>query len=172
MTTTTPPLGKAEAKCWPTSTPRCSASKPRALSWKTRELDLVVGAHWRQGRRARLDKSILKSATHQSEVTRASTIAVAAQEEDSRGQAQARRAEQPRSRAKAAEAEVNYRWLVEHGPQLSEHAVALAALLAEVKRRIDANHALGFQFPTSMQFISAMTRATSRDDHDVATEKF
>ena len=42
----------------------------------------------------------------------------------------------------ATEAEVNYKWLVEHGPQLSEHALAIAALLAEAKRRIDANHTL------------------------------
>ena len=51
--------------------------------------------------------------------------------------------------------------MVKNGPKLSEHAAALAALLAEAKRRIDANHALGFAFPTAMQFISAMTRATS-----------
>jgi hypothetical protein len=74
----------------------------------------------------------------------------------------ARANEQRAEHAKlAAEAEANYEWLVKNGPKLSEHATALAALLAEAKRRIDANHALGFAFPTAMQFISAMTRATS-----------
>ena len=108
--------------------------------------------------RARLDKLNAEISTHQSE-SESLHAAIEAQEKIV---AAARSDEQSTEvRAKATEAEVNYRWLMEHGPKLSEHAVALAALLTEVKRRLDANHALGFQFPTSMQFISAMTRATS-----------
>jgi hypothetical protein len=33
--------------------------------------------------------------------------------------------------------------------------------MEEAKKRIDRNHALGYAFPTSMQWISTMTRATS-----------
>ena len=65
------------------------------------------------------------------------------------------------ARQRAVEAKENYQWLIENAPKLSEHAAALSDLLHEAKRRIDANAALGFGFPSAMQWISSITRATS-----------
>lgn len=74
----------------------------------------------------------------------------------------AQRAEQIAETKKAAKAaQQNYKWMIDAGKQITEHAQALAMLLDEVKQRAEANHGLGQPFPSSMQIISMLSRGIS-----------
>jgi hypothetical protein len=69
--------------------------------------------------------------------------------------------QQAETKKTANEARADYKWLITNGPRATEHAVALSLLLEEAKNRIDRIHTRGYSFPTSMQWISMVSRGIS-----------